>query len=203
MSYPFPAARRATAADVPALAKALARAFLDDPIATWVWRPERLRLGALKRFHATRLRQRLIDDEVWTTAGLEGAALWAPPGKWRTSLREDLEFVRPFLHPRLVARLPLIAHGMLELERRHPRTPDHWYLGVLGTDPPAQGRGVGSAVLAPVLEMCDRDGVGAFLESSKERNIAFYSRHGFRVVEELRLPHGGPPVWKMWRDPRS
>ncbi len=43
---------------------------------------------------------------------------------------------------------------------------------------------------APVLEQCDRDGVGAFLESSKERNIDFYARHGFKVLRELRLPRG-------------
>jgi GNAT superfamily N-acetyltransferase len=73
---------------------------------------------------------------------------------------------------------------------------------VLGTEPEAQGQGLGSAVLGGVLEQCDRDGVGAFLESSKERNIDFYARHGFRVREEIRLLRG-PPMWSMWRDPRA
>ena len=41
----------------------------------------------------------------------------------------------------------------------------------------------------------------AYLESSKERNVAYYARHGFRVREELDLPRG-PRVWLMWRDPR-
>jgi len=72
---------------------------------------------------------------------------------------------------------------------------------VLGTDPASQGRGIGSALLAPVLETCDRDGVGAYLESSKERNLAFYARHGFRMTGEVDLPRG-PRVWLMWRDPR-
>jgi ribosomal protein S18 acetylase RimI-like enzyme len=75
------------------------------------------------------------------------------------------------------------------------------YLSVLGTDPAAQGRGIGSALLAPVLRQCDEDGVPAYLESSKERNVAFYARHGFRVREELALPRG-PQMWLMWRDPR-
>ncbi len=47
-----------------------------------------------------------------------------------------------------------------------------------------------------------RDGVGAFLESSKESNIAFYARHGFRVLEPIELLRG-PTLWKMWRDPRD
>lgn len=108
---------------------------------------------------------------------------------------------RPMLAPRLLARLPLALHGLTALEREHPRTPPHWYLSILGTDPDAQGRGLGAAVLAPVLERCDADGVAAYLESSKERNIAYYARHGFRVVRELRLPRG-PRVWAMWREPR-
>src|SRR5213078_4575676 len=75
--------------------------------------------------------------------------------------------------------------------------PDRWRMTAreaLGTDPPRQGEGIGSALLAPVLELCDRDHVPAYLESSKEQNVAFYSRHGFRVTDELHLPKG-PPVW--------
>ena len=52
-----------------------------------------------------------------------------------------------------------------------------------------------------MLERCDREGVGAYLESSKERNVAFYGRHGFRVTGETRFPRG-PRLWLMWRDPR-
>jgi GNAT superfamily N-acetyltransferase len=196
----LPAVRRATAADVPALAGMLARAFLDDPVAMWAFGSERVRPRALERFQATRLRQLLADDEVWTVDDLSCAALWAVPGRWRPKPREEAQVARCFLHPRLIARLPLTAVGWQLLERRHPREPEHWYLAVLGTDPSAQGRGLGSAILSAMLAQCDRDGVPAYLESSKERNIDFYARHGFRVSGEIRLLRG-PPMWPMWRDP--
>jgi ribosomal protein S18 acetylase RimI-like enzyme len=199
MSAP-PATRRATDADVPALAGALARAFFDDPVTNWAWKPDELRMAALDRFQATRLRQLIVHQEVWCTEDRASAALWAPPGHWRASPKETLEVLRCFLAPRLLARMPIVALGWELLERGHPREP-HYYLAVLGTDPPAQGHGAGSAVLAGVLEQCDRDGIGAFLESSKESNIAFYARHGFRVTEEVKLLRG-PSMWKMWRDPR-
>jgi ribosomal protein S18 acetylase RimI-like enzyme len=73
---------------------------------------------------------------------------------------------------------------------------------VLGVEPECQGQGLGSAVLRPVLEQCDADGIGAYVESSKERNIDFYARQGFRVTAEPRLLRG-PTVWTMWREPRS
>jgi ribosomal protein S18 acetylase RimI-like enzyme len=193
--------RRATLQDVPALARMLARAFFDDPVAVWSCRPDGMRPALLERFNATRLRQLLTHEEVWTTPELSSAALWAPPEHWKTTPREDLAIARCMRHPRLLARGPLVAAGFLNMERKHPPSPPHWYLGVLGTDPSAQGQGLGSAVLRPVLEQCDSDGVAAYLESSKERNIAFYARHGFRVTAELQMPRG-PKMWAMWRDPR-
>jgi hypothetical protein len=45
-------------------------------------------------------------------------------------------------------------------------------------------------------------GVGAYLEPSRASNIDFYARHGFRVLEEIRLARG-PSMWTMWRDPRA
>jgi GNAT superfamily N-acetyltransferase len=199
---PAPSIRRARPQDIPALAGVLARAFVDDPVAGWAWRPDALRPVALERFQAIRLSQLIAHEEVWCSEDLDCAALWAPPGRWHSTLRETAALVPCFLRPRLLARMPLVALGWEKLERAHPRKPEHFYLAVLGTDPSAQGRGLGSAVLSGVLDQCDNDGVGAFLESSKESNIAFYARHGFRVTEEIRLLRG-PSMWKMWRDPRS
>jgi ribosomal protein S18 acetylase RimI-like enzyme len=196
------AVRRAHPQDLPAIARTLARAFLDDPVAEWAYRADRHRLAALERFQAIRARQLLASgDDVWTTDDQSSAALWAAPERWRASVRETLEVTRTFMHPALIGRLPLVAAGWLNLERKHPAKPAHYYLAVLGTDPDHQGQGLGSALLQPVLERCDEDGVGAFLESSKESNVAFYARHGFRVTQQVRLPRG-PCMWKMWREPR-
>jgi len=208
--------RRATSADVPALAAMLARAFLDDPVASWAWRADRLRLGALERFHGVRLRQLLVGEEVWTSDELTSVALWAAPGRWHSTLRETAELVPSFLHPRLLARMPMVGLGWEKLERAHPRRPPHMYLALLGTEPGAQGRGLGSAVMAPVLAQCDSFGVdvesseedqpslyagmSCYLESSKERNVPFYERFGFKVIGEIHLLRG-PTMWKMWRDP--
>jgi ribosomal protein S18 acetylase RimI-like enzyme len=201
LSASGPASRRANRADIPELAAMLARAFIDDPIAEWSCRPDSLRRSVLERFYTIRMRQLLADEEIWISAERNSAALWAPPKRWKLTAMEDAKLSRTLLHPRLLARAPLVVVGLLGIERKHPVAPAHWYLAFLGTDPSAQGQGLGSAVLRPVLERCDQDGVAAYLESSKERNIDFYARHGFRVTRELRLPRG-PRVWPMWREPR-
>jgi ribosomal protein S18 acetylase RimI-like enzyme len=175
---------------------------MDDPVARWACPPAGLRPAVLERFHGARLRHLLDHEEVWTTDSLASAALWAPPNRWQTTLREDLELARCVLFPRLLPRFPFVVAGLLRVESSHPRErPPHWYLAVLGTEPDAQGQGLASAVLQGVLQQCDSDGVGAYLESSNERNIDFYARHGFRVTGELHLPRG-PTMWPMWRDPQ-
>jgi ribosomal protein S18 acetylase RimI-like enzyme len=193
--------RRATGDDHPALARMLARAFVDDPVLAWTCRSQVIRRPLAERVFTIRLRQLSVHGEIWTTPDQASTAVWSPPGHWKTTTRQDLELGSCLLHPRLAWRIPLVAGGLLGVERKHPRSPLHWYLAVLGTDPPAQGRGLASSVLAPVLESCDRDGIPAYLETSLEENQSFYARHGFRVTGELRLPRG-PTVWPMWREPR-
>ncbi len=186
------------AEDYEPLAAMLARAFYDDPVTAWFYPNAAKRLRHAQRFFAIRLRQLAPQEQMYAAADLSGAALWALPDRWREDLRQAL-----LLLPMLPVLLPHIlrsARAVREIERRHPEAP-HYYLSVLGTEPGRQGGGVGSALLAPVLERCDADGVPAYLECSKESNVSFYARHGFDVTERIGLP-GGPPLWLMWREAR-
>lgn len=183
-----------------ALARSLADAFMDDPVSVWTCPEERVRPRVLRRFFGAMLGAKLPGGFVYSDEARVGAALWAPPGAWRTTLMQDLRMAAAFAHPRHWLRGPLVARGLLGVERLHPPEPPHFYLAVLGVAPAAQGQGLGSRLLQPVLEICDTDGVPAYLESSKESNIAFYARHGFRVTREISLPRG-PTVWAMWREP--
>ena len=137
--------------------------------------------------------------DVWTTDGLEAAAIWAPPGMKRQMVRD---LVRMIPMTRYIAAHPVRSVRVLStLEAKHPKVP-HYYLATLGTDPSYQGKGFGTCTMAPVLQKCDNEGLPAYLESSKERNVPLYHRHGFEVTEELVLPCGGPKVWLMFREPR-
>ena len=88
------------------------------------------------------------------------------------------------------------------LTSKHPAEP-HYYLFSIATDPQFRGMAFGGQVLRPALERCDREGMPAFLENSKERNIPFYMAHGFEITEEVSEPIPGcPPMWMMYRKPR-
>lgn len=194
--------RKANGADVPALAQVLARAFDDDPMANWFVAQDGRRAERLEHMHRVELeRISLPHNEVYTTDGLHGAALWAPPGQWKMGVIQQVRLMPAMMKSVTLRRAPKVLSGVTAIEKKHPAKP-HWYLFVLGTDTPHQGKGIGSALLRPVLERCDRDGVPAYLESSKEKNLPLYERNGFRVTGEFVVPHGGPKIWLMWRQPQ-
>lgn len=183
--------------DFAPLADVLARAFYDDPVTTWFYPNARRRPMHARRFFAIRLRQLAPQELMYTTPELTGAALWAGPGRWRDDTRQSLMLL-PML-PVLLPRIMRVTRAVREIERHHPAEP-HFYLSAVGTEPGLQGRGIGSALLGPVLERCDARAVPAFLECSKESNVRFYSQHGFVVTDQVDLPDG-PPLWLMWRKP--
>jgi ribosomal protein S18 acetylase RimI-like enzyme len=189
--------------DLAATVGTLARAFDDDPVMTWVFPDEGMRRRRLPGFFAATLRGSSLRHEGTEVAlrggQVLGAAIWLPPGTWRPPLWRQLVAL-PGLVFRLRSRLSVASVTYGALVRLHPERP-HWYLSGIGTDPPAQGTGVGGELLRSRLARCDADRLPAYLESSKERNVPFYERHGFRVTGEVTIPGGGPTLWLMWRNP--
>lgn len=187
--------------DIEALGDVLQAAFWDDPVMTWMLPHEESRSRRMAGLFRVLLKAHYMSmHTVWTTADQAGGALWAPPGHWKIP-NWELVKASPGLAVSLGVRSIPALRFLEDIDREHPKEP-HWYLGVLGTGPAHQGKGIGSALMRPVLERCDTEGVPAYLESSKESNIPFYARHGFVVTGEVSAP-GGPTLWPMWRDPQG
>lgn len=190
------AIRHITRGDVQTLSQVMARAFSNDPVMRWVlgdrWGHD------ARRYFRVLLNQFRVNGYGLTTTGLEGAALWLAPGTPQGGV-----LGRIVTHARMVWLFREGFKRSLQIEERmrplQPQVP-HWYLSMLGTDPPRQGKGVASALIEPVLRQCDVDCLPAYLESSSGDNIGFYENHGFRVVSEVVIP-GGPAMWPMLREP--
>jgi ribosomal protein S18 acetylase RimI-like enzyme len=193
------AVRDARSAEVRAIARTLARAFADDPVQRFLFPSDRAYETRGTANFALLVRRVLAVGVAEVTDGLEGAALWMPP---RADFLDGAGgYVFAARSAWLVRANLGNARALLgALAKHHPHEP-HWYLPVLGTDPAHQGRGAGSALLTRALARSDAAGLPAYLESSKERNLPFYQRHGFEVVGHIRIPNG-PELWPMLRKPR-
>ncbi len=192
--------REAGAVDVPGISRALGAAFADDPVMSWLARDSTRRPGILEGNFRLLLEEIWLQHEATFTAGdTAGAAIWDPPGKWSVSIPRQIGLLPRAL--RVWGRaLPRALMTLAKIERGHP-TKSHYYLAVLGVEPRSQGRGLGSALMFPILHRCDLDRVPAYLEASSPRNRALYERHGFEVTKEFQVGAGAPPIWGMWRDP--
>jgi ribosomal protein S18 acetylase RimI-like enzyme len=191
--------------EITGLARTLAAAFHDDPVMEWVLPDPRQRLRGAQRLFAAQTRHHHfasggVDIAVDPAGAISGAALWDPPGKWKASPLSELRMF-PQLARAFGTRLLMGKRLADTMTRAHPEEP-HWYLATIGTDPERRGHGFGQALLRARLEQCDREGVPAYLESSKESNIAYYERFGFEVTGTIGIPDGGPDLWPMWRAPR-
>lgn len=182
-------------AGAPRVGGILARALGDDPVSRWIVREHRME--AAFTFYARRLW--LPHEAVYEVGGGQAVACWLPPGTAHMSFFEQLRLF-PGLARTAGRDLPRLLSATTLMERNHPHEP-HWFLNMMGVDPAVQGRGLGSALLAHTLARCDEEGSPAYLEATTERSRALYERHGFEVTEEVGLPKGGPPFWRMWREP--
>jgi GNAT superfamily N-acetyltransferase len=79
----------------------------------------------------------------------------------------------------------------------------HWYLALLGVSPECQRQGIGGALLTPVLQRADQEGLSCYLETFVSDNVPFYQHRGFEVVEVGVEPQSKIAFWAMKRAPRA
>ena len=184
--------------EISVAAATLARAFMDDPV-IMIFFGATPPIHRLTRFFEIICRMQHGHGLSFNTPAHEAASVWAPPGEWKLRPSQIARNTPAFLA--VFGRRFIPNLGVLNLlESNHPTEP-HYYLEFIGTDPQHQGKGMGAALMQPMIERCDREGVGAYLESSKESNLAFYGRYGFEVTKVL-THKAGPKQWLMWRDPK-
>jgi len=189
--------REATATDVEPAADTLTAAFADYAFTRHTISADR-HLERLREFQRIFLTEIGIPHgRVWVSKDLRAVAVWSTPAGDATA---TLQALLPRLIELAGDRAEAYASAEATMATHRPTTPT-WFLGPVGVDPSAQGRGLGRAVLAPGLESAEAEGTPAFLETSDRRNVHLYRSLGFGVDAEYVLPDGGPHTWAMTRKP--
>ncbi|MFJ8993778.1 GNAT family N-acetyltransferase [Streptomyces sp. NPDC102279] len=200
------AIRVADGGDRELVVRLLDEAFQNDPVSGWVFPDPAHRRATHHRLMAAFADVVLAEGRVDLAEDGSACALWLDvaaedheggggepqgedgPAQLRAAVDPDNERVE------LIGRLTADVH---------PSGRAHAYLWMIAVSPERQGEGLGSALMEPALDRCDREGLAAYLEASNARSRDLYERLGFVLTgRPLDLPDG-PRMWPMWREPRS
>ena len=140
-----------TAPAVNAAGDVLARAFHDDPVVVWLLPDETKRSRAFPWAMRLATRYALKYGQVDVTPGEpEAVALWLPPedpaiGTLRI-MRMGMVLAPLKFGPGAFGRYLKWANFSEHLHKRD-MPPRHWYLPLIGVDPPRQGHGLGGKLM--------------------------------------------------------
>ena len=191
--------------DLPAAAAALSRAFQDDPLQKYVLPDPVERAAQSPGLFALLLRYGLNFGEVLTTAGSPvGAAVWLGPEAWvitpERATAAGLDKLPAVLGAAAAERFFSV---LAAIDPYHHRDvpPAHWYVMVVGVAPEKQGKGIGRALLQPIIKRADTAGQPCYLETAQPTNVAFYEKLKFDRVVDTREPQSGLRLWTFRHSP--
>ncbi len=186
-------------------ANILTEAFLFDPFFSWLFPGKSHKQNLHEWWHF--LTRHAAKNPKWilsVDAHDSTSSIWTKPildfeeSESNGDAEQDT-FVN-LMHELVDDRISQVLEAFAEVNANHPSQP-HWYLQAVGTVPEMQGKGRAAKLIRPILKICDKEGIGAYLESTNPRNLSFYYRLGFEIQKELELDDGKAALTCMWRDP--
>jgi len=183
----------------------LSASFFDYPSFTFYFPDPNRRARYLPWFFQSGLKIALRYGEVYTTSSVSGVSLILPPVHTKISLWEVIQSYglttpfrmgfRNFKHWIDCESFVEGIHGKLMKNR------SHYYLWGLAVDPNHKSKGIGSALMEPVMAKADAQKLPVYLETHNEKNIRFYEKHGFKLIHTVRIPKCELPIMCMLREP--
>ena len=195
-----PVIRPAEPRDVPRIAATLTVSLAESRWVRWAL-PVDGRTQRLTRLAELDAHRGVTTGTTWVSEDVDAVASWEAPEGAATPVPADVRSALDREVPRLHAdRADAVARTDAELAAVLPAVP-YWRLRALATRPRSRRRGLGGAVLAPVLDRCDRDGVPAALVAPSWAVVRFARGLGFEVVSATRSADGRLPLWVAVRQP--
>ena len=196
-----PTLRRVPSTQAAEAARLYARAFLDDPLFTYFVPDPRNRREKLTHLFEFVTRGGLTFGEVLTMGDRPtSTASLLPPDNIKWTLWQQISCggikLCLTLGLGVVHRMSSFHDFSTALQRRC--LPErHYYLELLAVDPDAQGTGQGGSMLRAIQARLSAERMPLYLETENEKNVPFYAKRGFTILEATHVPKTSIPVWAM------
>lgn len=131
--------------------------------------------------------------KIWVSEDGNACALVLFPDRRKFSLRSVLWDLKLVIRVVGLANIFRVMRRESLIARQHFLTKSY-YLWFIGVRPECQGQGIGSAFLSGLLADAEFLRRTVFLETSVERNVAWYRKFGLQVYHEQDM---GYPLFFM------
>ncbi len=192
--------------DLDRLAEVATDAYRDYPLHNWFTNGT-YDAKASKLLMQITLKTMTEDAVIYADSEeLNGFAAWLPFGFTGNKTIPFLKSggLRLFFHsgPGLIGRLLTYENYAMNLKKEFTENYD-WYLFNLSIKKDAQGKGIASKLMRPMLQFCDDERMVAYLETNKETNVGLYRHYGFDLMKEEQIPKSNVMHYAMVRKPKE
>ena len=179
--------------------------FYDYPMFALYFPDPKRRTRNLPWYFKNVLKCALRYGEVYTTPEISGVIFTLPPGHTKISTREYIQngfFLTPFRmgyrnYQQSQECEDFVAKTHEDLMKNRP----HIYLWGLAIDPGQKRKGIGTALMQPVLAKATAQKMPIYLETHDEKNVPYYQKFGFNLIKTTNLPKHELPIWCMVWEP--
>ncbi len=192
-----------------AAGEVLARAFFNDPLCVYTQPDLEARRSQFTWLFTRLVREGARQGGVYTNTRIDrpdGVAVWMPPQAGEPTAEgavgSEMEQMGQRFGPQASRRFTDAYRHFEHIHHQWMAGP-HWYLALLGVSPRCQGQGIGRALLTPILQRADQEGLPCYLETFVSTNVPFYEHRGFQVVDAGVEPQSQLAFWAMKRDPHA
>ena len=126
--------------------------------------------------------------DVWMTDDDQACALVLYPDKKRSTLSTILWDAKLALSVIGLTRVGQVLSRESKIKSFHPNE-QFSYLWFIGVSPELQNKGKGSQLLEEIIHESDANGRSIYLETSVDRNLPWYKKHGFEIFHSLDLTY--------------
>lgn len=192
--------------DLDRLAETAADAYQDYPLHNWFTKGKYDKVASQLLMEIS-LKTMTEDAVIYADSEeLNGFAVWLPLGFTGSKTLPFLACggLKLILHSGLGMIVRLLTYENYAMNLKKEFT-DHydWYLFNLSIKKDAQGKGLASKLMRPMLQFCDEEKMVAYLETNKETNVGLYRHYGFSLMKEEKIPKTPVTHYAMVRHPQD
>lgn len=175
---------KASYSDKKAVVSILAESFADNKSVNYIIKQDEKKKHRIRKLMEYSFDQCSWFGEVLLSEDKKACALLIFPDKKKIIFKSIVADIKLIAGCTGLSNAKKAMNREAKIKKVHPSQP-FAYLWFIGVSPSEQNRGTGTILLKQILEKFKAEGCPVLLETSTERNLPWYLKHGFTVYKEL------------------